>query len=297
MTRPMSEVGSYARPSVDPLVKLSGGERYKSSAQVHDVKENLYDNAVLQKVSEPAGTVAESIAKLICRAGKKSRPLEPDLTIEECADGKEYWLHYIGAGLYTVKTFEAEAYRYGVARAMPLSIIKSMNWGDVVLLAFRERDGEDESEVAVARVFGCFRVVGINHNLPPELAKELKEQLKVVGESSGGGTVHRRCGSYGVGGTVYVADTLPELIEKLEKVCREHGFRPKVFVGGEYRPLQPFTVRVPFTRSALRIRLPIDPVESRPRIDKAAVVRIYNYKRRRYMPKRARKAPQLTLYL
>ncbi len=211
------------------------------------------------------------------------------------------WLHYIGKGLYTRKTFETEARKYGVSRAIPIKIAKSMKWGEKIFLAFFEGLKEDCTEQE-ALVFGYFTIDKVNYQLPDELRDKFLSQLDVVhhedytkGGSEGLG-VSRKCGSYSIASSTTVTNSLQECLEKYEQICLKHGINPKIFLQGDYCPIEPIRVFAPFTRSVARLELPINGVGESKEPEKAAQ-QIKDYKKNHYMPKRAKRAPQLTVYM
>lgn len=227
-----------------------------------------------------------------------------------------YLLHYIGQGrgVYSIKSFTAEARRHGVNRAFPRNMIKRLRWGDKVLLAeWRRYKEHNPDNLGDAEVFGYFIVSGLNFaNAPEGFMERLKDKLEVVWERdySGGIAVSRRCGSYSVGSAVFINDTLEETMEKVEVTLRElrqeeaeetgdeeekDGEEPKkrlkIFVGGRFVSFEdsPFNFLLPdqpWTRSGIWVDLPMafeGEAESR------HIWELDDYKRKRYVRKRAKK--------
>lgn len=176
-------------------------------------------------------------------------------------------LHYIGKRYYTIGTFTKEALRYGVSRAMPANVIKTLKWGDKVYTAFYEKDKKGP----YALVFGYFIVTGLNVTNPLVIEeakkdKRLKvEKKEMVSSGGGGGTgITRGCGSYVVAETAYVRNTLEELVEILEDTQKRLGVKAKLMVAGRFYSLEPFAIRgAPFTRGLVRVLVPQVPSKSR----------------------------------
>jgi len=118
------------------------------------------------------------------------------------------WLHYIGKGLYTPASFRREAERYGVNRAVPISMLKSIRYGDVVLVAIHRSQKKRSSKTGArkwAEVFGCFQVTGLAFS--EQVASYLEEHG--YGKREGGlKFIRRRCGVYAE--SEFVPDDSPQ---------------------------------------------------------------------------------------
>jgi hypothetical protein len=192
--------------------------------------------------------------------------------------------------LYTPKTFEQEAKRYGVARALPLALIKKLKWGEKILLA------QYDSKKREALVFGYFIVKGLNHNLTEDMIEELLNELDIVAISKGGGSVNRRCGSYSIGVYIVVNNELDDIADKIREVSKKHGYKVKVFVIGDFYRIKPFTIKnAKFSRALVKVEVPLKMEEEH--IKKAKIVQIKNYKQRFYLPKKVREALSLEEWL
>lgn len=219
-----------------------------------------------------------------------------------------YALHFIGRGVYTPESFEDEAGRVGVARAIPARMLSMLAWDDPVLVGTWERDraldgfadlpGWTAGErLGRADVFGLFRVEGLNVDASPEARSALGNCLTIVKvvEPDRRFRIERACGAYEVGARAYVKETIAEIAQKARKVEKELGVRIRFFVTGPFYPL-PKRVRiepVPFTRSFVRVELevmdisvPMPEVED----DGRPLTYIYAYGRRVYVPKKEREA-------
>jgi hypothetical protein len=193
-----------------------------------------------------------------------------------------FWLHYVGRHLYSLERFEREAGRYKVQRAVPFHMIKGFRWGDRILLAHWVKGSTE--------IFGYFTLESVVHNLPEDVGKRLLEKLDVDHVSSGPPSYERRfCGSYYVGGTAFIRDSVEELYEKAKKACGEAGFNPceaKWFLKGRYVKLSTPILLTPakFTRSYVKVELHDLDLDS---VGDAggALVWVYDYRRREYFRK------------
>jgi hypothetical protein len=200
----------------------------------------------------------------------------------------QYWLHYIGKGLYSIGSFEDEAQRYGVQRSIPFFFLSKFKWGDVVLLA-QWLNGN-------AEVFGYFRVEAVVDNLPLNVKNLLNSKLDVVGvESSGGKFEARLCGSYMIGLVVSVKDDLESYFYKVVEACREAKVNPndyKWFIRGTYIPISSFLLSPSvFTRSYVKVEiedLNLETFEDDVELRVKASIWIFDYKQRKYIAKRVR---------
>lgn len=201
-----------------------------------------------------------------------------------------YNMHYVGKGLYTRVQFEAEAKTAGVARALPARVVRILKWGDRILLAqwvpdmaaqrasmtFQQTlDGSHSTRGMTftrfgdAEIFGSFRVTGLNMTvLDSNLTKgnrlaeadakaRLAGRLSVVGVDTSSSNVHRRCGSYTVGMTYYVTDTIEQILDKAAVIEEKLNIKFKWFVAGVYEPLSGQVTLSParFTRGIVRVEV------------------------------------------
>ena len=220
--------------------------------------------------------------------------MQEELFLEESIELKEeetdngVWLHYIGKGLYTIESFVREAKKYGVSRAIPLQMLKKLNWGDKIYLAQSlskvETDAKNE---VVAKVFGYFRVESVQLSASDKLKSEVygDERVRAKVVDSGGYTVQRACGSYEVGSIAVTNANLSTVAEVIKEKENELGEKAKVFVCGELVLIEPIEITAPFTRSLVRVNID----ESKLVVKKTlkieskrekAVVHVKDYKRR-----------------
>jgi len=195
----------------------------------------------------------------------------------------EYWLHYVGAGLYNVSRFEAEATRMGVQRTVSFNMLGSLKFGDQILLAHWMGNRQRQAEV-----FGYFVVSGVSDNLPREVTERLWGTLDVVQVVEGGGSEKRACGSYAVGSTAVVRDSIAEIVGKVREVCGEMGVDPtkfKWFLRGEYGRVGSFVLDpAKFTASYMKVDVDGLDLEAPPKGDHL-LVWLYDYEQRRYLRK------------
>ena len=201
----------------------------------------------------------------------------------------EIWLHYVGVGLYKQEVFEREAAKHGVQRAIPFSLLGAFEFGQPVLLAYY--CGKESS---TAEVFGYFTVTGVSHNLPEEVTGDLLEKVDVVKIDNTPKTVCRACGSYTIGSTAYINESLKDLIEKIKEACEKHNVDPnkyRWFITGLYHPFRNSIVLTPikFTRGYMKVDVEGLDLEEQ-QVTNENLVWIYDYEKRRYLSKRERDA-------
>lgn len=199
----------------------------------------------------------------------------------------EYKLHFIGQGLYGVGSFTREAQYYGVQRAVPFTLLKTLNWGDNILLArFINTSQDKRNKIGEAEVFGYFTITGITNNVHRSIILEL--DLDVVSSSSASKTVTRACGRYTIGGFLVITNSLPDSIEKIEKALldlQEDPNKFKWFINGKYHPLASFILKpISFARGLVKVQVAYLSLDQQ-RVETANLVWIFNYQRREYMNK------------
>lgn len=225
-----------------------------------------------------------------------------------------YSLHYVGQGLYTIAQFETEARKSGVARALPARVVRSLRWGDRILLARwmpdsaaqrasmtfqqtldggRSTRGMTFTRYGDAQIFGSFRAIGLNMRVEGggetevEAKSLLASQLNVVGADMSPIGVRRRCGSYTIGATYYVTDTIEEILDKAAKIEKARGVRFKWFVTGVYESLgRPVTLcPARFSRGIVRVEVEGFPETPAKETDSHTVGFVLDYSRRTYIRK------------
>ena len=201
----------------------------------------------------------------------------------------EYWLHYVGKGLYSIDKFEKETKRFGVQRAIPFYMLKKFQWGDIILLAHWVKTEDNKGQ---AEVFGYFIVNSITHNLPKDINKELLEKLDVVSIASPGTKYENRaCGGYFLGSITYVKDNPDDIEAKTKEVCKEMEINPnnfKWFLRGPYRPLKRTILLKPakFSRGYFKVSIEKFSPDTLRETEPGSLIWIYNYKQRTYLRKR-----------
>lgn len=198
------------------------------------------------------------------------------------------YLHYIGNGTYTIHAFEREARKYGVSRAFPAKLLKHFKWGDRILLAVWERDTSKQDKLGRAVIFGYFYITGLRY-VGEGLAEEVHKdpRLRVIEVVNSTEVVSRGCGSYTVGGYSVVTNSLEELVEIVEEAAKRKGIPYKLFLEGEYVPLQCRVILedVKFSRGLVKVDLDL-PLGATS-VKEPFLVYSYNYQKRRYEPKLA----------
>ncbi len=146
-------------------------------------------------------------------------------------------LHFIGKATYSEELFKAEAKKYGVNRALPPRLALKLKPGDIILLAFKERD--------YARVFGYMVVDGytISSNVLDMLGKYGQPGLECTSvdiiEKRGCGDIRIISVCTPQSKWEYFTEKLKNIVDSLNNV--------KIFVHGKFYELTPFTIRAKFT--------------------------------------------------
>lgn len=196
----------------------------------------------------------------------------------------EYWLHYVGKGLYKPTIFIREAKKYRVNRAIPWQIARKLKWNEIILLAYYIR--------GKAWIFGYFKVENISHTLPMKHIEKLHKKLNIREVVSLSKNISRACGSYTIVGRVYVDNTVEEVVDAIIETAKEVGVKVKVFVGGNLWTLRnPIVVNAPFTRSLTKIKLDVaieGTYYGETEIENKTMYIIDNYNLRHYLTKRER---------
>jgi len=156
-------------------------------------------------------------------------------------------LHYVGKGLYNIERFKREAHRYGVSRALPLSIVKKLEDHERIYLA--------QWNKGKALIFGYFTVDGLQYFGSEELKKKIREdeRLRVKSESYSGEVVIRGCGCYTISSVVHVDNSISELGQIIDDARKELGENVKVFVTGRFYEIEPFEIPAPFSRGIVKV--------------------------------------------
>lgn len=214
-----------------------------------------------------------------------------------------YLLHYIGERIYTVESFIAEAKKLGVNRCLPLKLIKSIKFGDKILLAtfepkkiitsqqlsfegFEEEqekiDGRKNKKDGTAKVFGYFTVSGLNLRASDAFKEALTAQLDVVESKDNNALYQRGCGSYLLGASYIITNTIEEVVSKIETLMLERKENVKVFITGAFTELTAEISPINISRTVIAV----DILEDIPFEDVINVIGyIYNYEKRLYIKK------------
>ena len=191
----------------------------------------------------------------VMRGGEVASPVHEE---GNAVNGEEVEirLHFIGKRFYTRRKFVEEARRYEVARAIPPSQLKTLNWGDVIYLAEFERDEEQGKAI----IFGYMSADGLLVQCSDAVRREVHKQFEVVEASVSPQRVSRGCGTYVISGAAYVKDaSLAELVKAYEKAAKERGEKIKFLLKGPLTLLGRDIVveGVRFARGILKVRVPV----------------------------------------
>jgi len=206
----------------------------------------------------------------------------------------EIYVHYIGKGLYDIDSFVKEAKKFGVARAIPPSVLKKFNWGDRIYLAQYITKEVDGKKVGFAKIFGYFEIEGINLSGSNELKERVRSSLNATCVGGGGGVVTRRCGSYAIGSVCYVKNDLKVTVETIVKTASDLGEKAKVFATGKLVLMEPIEVEAKFSRSVVKVEVdpamikvkqPIEPTKLKVLNKKKFVAHVLDYQQRKRLTK------------
>lgn len=214
-------------------------------------------------------------------------------------ESHEYHLHYIGhgpRGVYTPARFVAEATKIGVNRSIPARWLRGMQWGESVLLGTwdgkKDREGhrkDPNDREGTASIFAYFILTGLNLSASKDCKKMILKNLHIVETVERETTrVERACGSYEIGATSYVKETIAEIVAIGEEIAEKRGEKIKWFIGGPIRALKEYVTLDPakFTRTILNVSTQVSLTEG---LDGDGEVRtggvsfVFSYELRKYV--------------
>ena len=218
----------------------------------------------------------------------------------------KYYLHYVGSKLYPKEIFIKEAEAVGVNRCLPLRMIKKLSWGDRILLGIfipkeieityhTNLQGEQEKDQDLrknktggrAEIFGYFDIRGLNIIASDEFKKTLTSQLNVIESKEINQRIQRQCGSYTVGTSHIVTNSIKEIIEKAIKLSDERQEKVKFFVAGKFYTYKSHVEPINFTRTIIEIQdvneLPTEKSEEK------TIGEIKDYNKRAYIKKQEKR--------
>ena len=207
----------------------------------------------------------------------------------------EYLMHYVGSGLYGIRRFINEAKRIGVQRAIPFNMLRHVKWGEPILLADHKKvPVTPDEKMPVAMVFAYFKVDSLSYQLDPDVKEKLLSKVTIVSSSMPQREHEQRaCGSYDVGMSFEIKESIEEVVQKIEEACLEckksiNNF--KYFLKGEIKVLDaPIIMRnTKFNRGYRKVTL--DGLKLDKEKPKKALFFLNNYSRRMYMTKDDEKA-------
>lgn len=137
------------------------------------------------------------------------------------------WIHFIGKQYYTIEEFIKESQKHGISRAIAPGVLKKMNVGDLILLAYK--DG------AHSKIFGYFKFDNLI-GLSPAGVNALKNS-GVLDEGISYDNpiqVERGCGKYEICHSYGVNDTA-KFMDIVGEMSKEELGRP--MIGGSFKNL------------------------------------------------------------
>jgi len=226
-----------------------------------------------------------------------------------------YQLHFIGNKLYQKDIFIAEAKQVGINRCLPFNLILHRTWGEKILLGIYtansnykeeqvkilnekaikagknkiytpdEIDGRKNRTQGTAEVFGYFIVSGINIQASNDFKQALMAQLDIVQTTEVNNTIQRQCGSYIIGTSSIVKNTIEDITRKTEQLSLERKEKIKLFIAGEFRELNLTLTPINYSRTLISTDITEIPEEKLLNTNKVSF--IYDYKKRTYLTKYA----------
>jgi len=215
----------------------------------------------------------------------------------------KYYLHFVGSKLYPKEVFIKEAEKFGVNRCIPLRMIKKLKWGDRILLAIftpkeieltyhtdlqgkkvKDQDLRGNKQGGKAEVFGYFVITGLNLNASDEFKKELTGQLDIIETKEQNIKIQRQCGSYSLGNSYIVKDSIEDIIKKAEILSETRQEKVKFFVAGYFKSLTLTIEPINFTRTIIPVEIEMElALEDLNFLKEVGL--IYNYEKRSYIKK------------
>jgi len=162
------------------------------------------------------------------------------------------YINYIGKGVYTKRSFKAEAKRIGVNRAVAPYMLGFIRPDDIILTAFHKVNRKTNKKSA--EVFGFFVVRGISIN--EELAQLLEAEGMIEIHYTKPTAIIRGCGSYTQAGFYTLSDdvSMDDIFDKVAELGKDMKIG-NVFLSGEFYELDNELVikNIDHTRGYLKV--------------------------------------------
>jgi hypothetical protein len=178
-------------------------------------------------------------------------------TIKKDAGKNEYYIHFIGKAMYSIKKFESESKKHGVNRPIPKFTARKMKFGDPILLAHYQPEDKEKFKKPTAEIFGYYTIDGVNISASEKFKAELYKKLKIVTTVQLGATIERECGNYVIRATHTITDTLEETITKIYETEKELEEKAKIFIAGIYHSFDTpkYVAPVKFTQGSFLVKV------------------------------------------
>jgi hypothetical protein len=230
----------------------------------------------------------------------------------------KYFLHYVGNKLYPKETFIAEAEKIGVNRCVPLMFMHRLHWGDKILLGIfhqavipkeivsvpsengelttgqteeingrLNKCGKWNRKDGTADVFGYFVLQGLNLTASKEYKDRFTSLLNVVETKEMNQKIQRQCGSYTLGTSRVVTNTIEEIVEIAQQLEVEMNEHARFFLGGQFFPLSATLTPATFSRALIQVE--IDATLTIEEMKQGNIGLILDYDKRTYIPKHSRR--------
>lgn len=116
-----------------------------------------------------------------------------------------------------------------------------------------KRDGRKNKKEGTADVFGYFEVRGLNITASDTLKQQLFASLNIVKTTAPNTKIQRQCGSYVIAQSYVVTDTIEDIVEKAETLAFQAKENIKIFIGGNFVPLNLTISPVNFSRTIVTV--------------------------------------------
>jgi len=148
-------------------------------------------------------------------------------------------------------------------------------------------DGRKNKTHGKAEVFGYFQVSGLNIKASDEYKTILINQLNIVSTKELNTKVQRRCGSYTIGTSNIVTNSIEDIINKALELSKQRNEKVKFFVAGQFKTLNLSLKPVNFSRSIVEVKTE-EKINAQD-LGELNVSFIYDYNKRSYIKKYAKR--------
>jgi len=139
-----------------------------------------------------------------------------------------------------------------------------------------------------ANIFGYFVISGLNIKASNELKEELVKKLNIVMTRNPNLEIKRQCGSYLLGKSYVVRNTIEEIATIAEGLGKIMNEEVKLFLAGQFKDFETTIEPINFTRTLIPIEIDSNiQLEDLQFMKKVGL--IYNYEKRAYIKKQEKR--------